>query len=528
MRNALLVCSVALILLISGSVLTSPASATVTASPSAVNFGSVNVSSLSSPTVIVLTNTGAGDVFLQSVSSNLAQFTVTGHSLPAVLESHQSLSFQVIFQPTAAASISAAVTFTLVRNSKGTVVVPVVGLGISLSNSTHMLSPAASNVSFGSRLVGSSSSQGVTLTNTGNSDVSISSISTSSSAFTSSGVSAPVKISAGQSVNVMVAFAPTVTGVSTGTVTVHSDASNSPAIISITGSSVQPQLSIVPASVSFGDVTVGQTNTQTITLRNPGTANLTITQEKATGSGLVLSGISLPLTLVPGGSTACTLAFTPASAGNVTGALSLTSNAPNSPLSAPLSGTGIAKDLHLSSSAISLNFGTVTPQTSHTQTVTLTNSGNASLIISQVNISGAGFSHSGMSLPVTLAIGQSTSFNAIFDPVASGNLSGAATVISNATDSSIVIALSGAGAAPVVHSVSLTWAASASTVVGYNLYSSSHSGGPYTRMNSSPTASLSYSDTDVVSGDTYYFVATAVDSEGTESVYSNQAVALIP
>jgi hypothetical protein len=326
----------------------------------------------------------------------------------------------------------------------------------------------------------------------------------------------------------MVGFSPTVAGASTGTVSVHSDASNSPATISITGSSVQPQLSVVPASVSFGDVTVGQTNTQTVTLRNPGTANVTITQANVTGPGLIASGISLPLTLAPGGSTAFTLAFTPASAGSITGALSLASNAPNSPLSAPLSGIGIAKDLHLSSSATSLNFGTVTPQTSHTQTVTLTNSGNASVIISQLNISGAGFSHSGMSLPVTLTVGQSASFNAIFAPPTSGNLSGSATVISNATDSSLVIALSGTGAAPLVHFVSLNWAASTSTVVGYNLYSSSQSGGPYNRMNSSPTASLTYFDTDVVSGDTYYFVATAVDSEGTESVYSNQAVALIP
>jgi fibronectin type 3 domain-containing protein len=92
----------------------------------------------------------------------------------------------------------------------------------------------------------------------------------------------------------------------------------------------------------------------------------------------------------------------------------------------------------------------------------------------------------------------------------------------------MTIALSGSGAAPVVHSISLTWGASTSSVIGYNVYTSSHAGGPYTKVNSNPSASLNYSDTNVVSGQSYYFVVTAENSSGMESAYSNQAVALIP
>jgi fibronectin type 3 domain-containing protein len=80
----------------------------------------------------------------------------------------------------------------------------------------------------------------------------------------------------------------------------------------------------------------------------------------------------------------------------------------------------------------------------------------------------------------------------------------------------------------VQHSVALTWTASTSTISGYNVYRGAVSGGPYTKINSSPVAILTYSDSTVLSGSTYYYVTTAVDSSGDESVYSNAASAPIP
>jgi fibronectin type 3 domain-containing protein len=80
------------------------------------------------------------------------------------------------------------------------------------------------------------------------------------------------------------------------------------------------------------------------------------------------------------------------------------------------------------------------------------------------------------------------------------------------------------------HSVVLAWDASTSTdVVGYNDYRSGVSGGAYARLNGSiPVLPLTYTDTTVQAGLTYYYVVTAVDSEGTESQYSNEASALVP
>lgn len=80
------------------------------------------------------------------------------------------------------------------------------------------------------------------------------------------------------------------------------------------------------------------------------------------------------------------------------------------------------------------------------------------------------------------------------------------------------------------HGVTLNWGASASqNVQGYNLYRSSTSGGPYTKLNTTGVITgLSYTDSAVSAGLTYYYVATTVDISNNESAYSAQATAAIP
>ena len=82
--------------------------------------------------------------------------------------------------------------------------------------------------------------------------------------------------------------------------------------------------------------------------------------------------------------------------------------------------------------------------------------------------------------------------------------------------------------APVQHSATLTWTASTSSVVGYNVYRATVSGGPYTMINTALEAATSYTDLNVQAGQTYYYVVTAVNSSGVESAYSSQVTATIP
>jgi large repetitive protein len=104
----------------------------------------------------------------------------------------------------------------------------------------------------------------------------------------------------------------------------------------------------------------------------------------------------------------------------------------------------IASPPYLSASPTSLSFGNVVVGSSSTQMVTLTNS-TSGVTISQIGVSGAGFSASGLTPPLTLPAGQSTTFSVIFGPTTSGSVTGSVSVVSSATNSPTTIALSGTG-----------------------------------------------------------------------------------
>jgi hypothetical protein len=181
----------------------------------------------------------------------------------------------------------------------------------------------------------------------------------------------------------------------------------------------------------------------------------------------------------------------------------------------------------LSATRMTLSFGNVSMGSSSSQTVTLSNSGAANVTISNVSISGAGIGASGIYVGLVLTPGQQAPLNVIFAPAAAGGVTGSITVTSNATNSSMSIAVSGAGVQLASHSVTLTWTASPGAV-GYNLYRGTVSGGPYTLLTGTPISTTSFTDTNVQSGQTYYYVVTSLNSNGAESTFSNPASATIP
>ncbi len=292
-----------------------------------------------------------------------------------------------------------------------------------------------------------------------------------------------------------------------------------------------PAPAIQVSPINFGNDPVGTNLSQPLIIKNTGTATLTITQVTETGSAFfTVSGYSLPLNVNAGQQTTITVAFLPTSTGPAAGNISIVSNAPTSPTSVALSGTGVAAILTLGiNPTTGLSFGNVTTGTSSpTQNITITNTGNSNVAISQINLTGAGYSMTGGSAPVTLSPSQNITLVVQFSPTTTGSLPGSITLLSNATGSPTTISLSGTGVAPVQHSASLTWNASTSTVAGYNVYRSTVSGSGYTKINSSLITTLTYADSTVQSGTTYFYVTTAVDSSGSESANSNQVIAAIP
>ena len=207
-------------------------------------------------------------------------------------------------------------------------------------------------------------------------------------------------------------------------------------------------LDVTPLSVNFGNVATGNTGQQGVSIVNTGTASAKIEQITMKGSGFSVKGISVPLTIEAGGSASFTADFVPGSTGAASGSISLVTDASPAPIVIGLEGTGTGALVAVTPSSGS--FGDVVVGAEATEPLELQVSGNASVKITKVSTTGAGFSVSGLAVPLTVSPGQSVSFLATFKPATAGNLSGTISITSTAEDSVVTVGLAGKGATPVV------------------------------------------------------------------------------
>jgi hypothetical protein len=317
------------------------------------------------------------------------------------------------------------------------------------------LAVTPSSVNFGSVQVGSTGSQTLSLSNTGDGYLMIYQATVTGTGFSINGPRMPWMLRPGQSASLTTAFAPPSNGTYTGTIALEYSRNfggRHPNVVTValtgTGTGTPSgQLTATPTSLSFGNVQDGSSTSLSETLTNTGGSSLTISAASASGTGYNLSGLALPVTLIAGQSVSLSVVFSPTTGGAASGSVSITSTASNPNLSIPLSGTGMTEGT-LAANPTSLAFGNVQDGSSTSLSETLTNTGGSSLIISAASASGTGFSLSGLSLPVTLTAGQSTSFSVKFAPTAAGAATGSVTITSNGSNPSLSIALSGTGVAP--------------------------------------------------------------------------------
>lgn len=308
-----------------------------------------------------------------------------------------------------------------------------------------------SPISFSNVPVGTTSTQTVTLTNTANSLITFTNIafSAANTRFGLTTPSLPFTLSAGQTQTFSVTFTPTdntnqtislnISNTCTGTTTVN-----------ITGNGCQPTLAATPSPVDFGTVNIGDSVTRTVTVTNSGcqipnqaftfTASLGLNS----GSGFGIMGVQ---------GNVITLVFAPGIAtvtGPQTGTLIITSaGASNSPLMVPLTGNAVnppAAALRIQPNNV--NFGDVAVNTTATQSITLSNAGNAPLLLSTPVIqAGANQGFAATTPPrLTLGPGESTTFQVSFTPNQPGAANGLVLVASNVPAQNIT--LLGNGVAP--------------------------------------------------------------------------------
>jgi Abnormal spindle-like microcephaly-assoc'd, ASPM-SPD-2-Hydin len=303
-----------------------------------------------------------------------------------------------------------------------------------------------------------------------------------------------------------------------------------------------PGLKVSASSVDFQTVAVGQQSAKVLTITNTGTALVQITAVNVTNKQFAVTGLQ-PQTLAPQSSATYTLTFAPTSTGSVSGLVNISASSSQTPATVSLTGKGAASQANLVINPSVVSFGNLALKSTSTQNVTLENTGSAAVTLQGVTVSGSGFGYSDLSPGFSIPPNQKLTFQVWFSPKVAGPAAATLTLLGANLSTPGTLSMTGDGVTatsgptptpepPVPpagqHKVSLTWNASTSKVIGYRVYRSETSGGSYNALNGTAITGLDYSDDTVASGSTYYYVVTSVDSSGSESVYSNQATAVIP
>ena len=499
-------------------------------SPATLTFPNQDVGSTSTPQSATLTNVGNASLTLSSIQvtgSNAHDFTLSNNCGTSLAASAQC-TLTVSFAPSAAGARTASVTFT--DNAAGSPQT----LNLSGTGTSSGVGISASNLTFGNQLVGTSSQpQAVTLTNDGNTILGITSLGVTGDnpgdfpETTTCGSS----VAAGGNCTISVTFTPTVAGTRTATINILDNAAGSPQTVSLTGTGTAVTASLSATSLTFSNQNVGTTSTaQIVALSNTGNAALSIASIVlgGTNSGDYAETNTCGSSVAAGGNCTISVTFKPTATGTRTASVSISDSAAGSPQTVSLSGTGTAPAVSLTSNSLSFTSQYV-DMSSAAQTLALTNSGNGTLSITSVTLSGSNpgdFAETADTCGSSVAVGANCTIELTFTPSAAGQRTATLNITDNAAGSPQTVSLSGTG----MHDVFLSWSASpTSGIVGYYVYRGITSGGESsTPLNSTLISGTSYMDETVTAGTTYYYVVTAVSSDGTQSAASAETEATVP
>ena len=465
----------------------------VTATPSALSFGSVATGTTSAAQTVTVSNptSAAAPVSSISATGDFTQANTCGSSIAA----NGSCTVSVKFAPTATGTRTGSLTV----NAGGvTNTVSLTGTGTAPG---PVLNAAPASLSFARTVVGSTAAaQTVTVTNSGTASATVSGVAVTGDFSQTSNCAS---IAVGGSCAVTVTFQPTASGTRTGTLTVTSNANNSPTTVTLSGSGIGSTTNIAagqPASASSVNSPYVAAN---LTDPDPSTywesANNAFPQWAQVDLGQSYSIDQVILKLPP--STAW---------GARTQTLSLLGSTDGSNFSTIVGSAGYNFDPNSNNNTVTITFNATTARyvranitantgwnagqlsdfevfpavggsstatlsvapasltfasqalntTSSAQTVTVNNTGTATANLSVISATGD-FSET-TTCGTSIAAGASCTASVRFTPTASGTRTGSLTIASNASNSPATVALTGTGAGPVNTNLALNQPASSS------------------------------------------------------------------
>ncbi|HET6165643.1 MAG TPA: choice-of-anchor D domain-containing protein, partial [Marmoricola sp.] len=320
-----------------------------TLSTDTLAFGDQLVGTNSAEQSATITNTGSIPLVLGAgtmTGANPGSFLKTSDACNgATLDVGSSCQVTFLFKPTATGASTA--TYRITDNS------PTSPHDIALTG--NGIAPIATlnktSFDFGDQVVGTTSTQtGVSVRNTGSSPLVIGTpalVGANPGDFVIAAGSncAGASVAPGSTCLIVLKFAPTATGARFATLTIPTNAANSPSTVSLAGTGTAPAAGVTPPSIDFGVQTVGvASGPQLVTLDNHGTADMHV-------SGLSLGGANpgdfstsgdtcTGATIAPNASCTVSVAFTPTAVDGRTASLDFATDSPV-PATVSLSGIGI-------------------------------------------------------------------------------------------------------------------------------------------------------------------------------------------
>lgn len=313
---------------------------------------------------------------------------------------------------------------------------------------TPMVAANPTAAAFGSVNVGSSSSsQTITISNTGAGNATSMTYPSAPTNFTKSGTCSNGTLNAGSSCTLVFTFSPASAGSFTPTYTITGAGSISvPISLSGTGVAITPSLQASPSSAAFGSVVVGQSSTpQSITVTNSGGPASGVSISNPDAAEFLVTGNTCTTSLGAGASCTFNLAYKPSATGadNVTLTVSYTGGS----TTVAMSGTGAPPPApSLQAAPATLAFGNVSVgSTGAAQTLTISNTGGSSAAgVSIANGNAAKFPVSANTCGATIAAGASCTLHVAYAPSAAG-ADNANLTISYTGSAPLVVAMSGTG-----------------------------------------------------------------------------------
>ncbi len=313
----------------------------VSLSPASLAFANQNTGTTSASQSITLKNTGNAPLNISLITlggTNPSDFA-TSNNCGTSVAAGSSCTIAVTFKPTVFGNRTASLVIT--DNAAGSPQsVPLSGTGLA---AIVTLSPTS--LTFAGQNTGTASvSQSITLTNSGNIPLLISSLvlgGANPADFTLSNTCGS-SVTAGASCTLTVIFKPTATGPRSAQIVISDNAALSPQTIALTGTGTAPIVTLSPTSLNFGSVVIFNSASLTLKISNTGTGLLTIGSiavRPHVGCSFQITATTCGSTLAAGSSCTVTVAYKPTTLLGETETLNITDNAAGSPQTVTLTGT---------------------------------------------------------------------------------------------------------------------------------------------------------------------------------------------